>query len=173
MIHKFIQSQPNKQIFNGQVFDFCANRDQKKKTLPPFSFTKKNVMVGVATPRVSASTVGLYPNTVVRVVGRANMGDTILQTGDGPINIRKPPGATFPSSGIFEVVGTVNQDGSVTENSFYDWKEIGMFTKRYLSHCLHFIFLYIGIHSCPSSLDMEVYNNMLTVYQKYSKEIFL
>jgi len=95
---------------------------------------------------VSASTVGLYsPNTVVRVVGRANMGESVLQTGDGPINIRKPPGATFLSSGIFEVVGPVNQDGSVTETSLYDWKEI----------------------------DMEVYNNMLTVYQKYAKEIFL
>jgi Replication factor A protein 3 len=82
----------------------------------------------IATPRVNASSIGNYINTgtVVRLVGESQGGDSIHAV-DGPIKIHRTQGNSFQAGRIFEVVGTVNQDGSLNENNSYDWGEAAKF----------------------------------------------
>lgn len=75
-------------------------------------------MVGIPTPRVNASTIRNYTNSIVRVVGVAQ-NDSVLAAYDGNINIRRH--TPFITGNVWEVVGTVNSDGSVEEKTSYDW----------------------------------------------------
>jgi len=104
----------------------------------------------VATPRVSATTLQQYqPGTPVRVVGQVvniNNDLVVLQAADGTINVRKQPNSPIIGGHFFEVVGAINQDRSITEQISYDWGE---------------------------KFDLDLYNGMLQVYQKYSHELFL